>query len=276
MSLGRLLASGKSLIGVKDTDSPYRMGAGNPLPRFGPIKNPFTVTASEKEAGAASSPVPVATGRAMPTPSVVNSPFSSAAAIPAREPAPAVESPVMSPEPAQLRVPAAPQLRPPGEPRAADLESIAGNAVRERRTVATPASVRAVAASVVAGHPMGPAPRRTREGVAIHSCSPLSAFVPAGNVSPRRGSWLGNWVQKLNLFRALAAWQSRRRSAGSAPVQAELSLEHVTVARNDLQEADLEVRAGRLESSASSPLPGLVKPGRGAGRRLGKGPRNPT
>ena len=278
MSLGRLLASGKSLMGVKDTDSPYRMGAGNPLPRFGPIKNPFAVPAPDGEASpvVASALVTVASGRVTTAVRLANSPFVSPAATASVAPAPATEQPVLPTEPAQPRVPATPHLRPPGEPKTADLESAAASSGRERRTAATPASVRAVAASVVAGHPMGPAPRRTREGVAIHSCSPLSAFAPVDTTAPRRTTWLRRVGQKLNLFRALADWQSRRRRAGSAPVQAELSLEHVTVARNDLQEADLEVRAGRSETAASAHQPRLVKPERGGPRRAAKSPRNPT
>lgn len=42
MSLGRLLTSGKSLVGLHDPDSRYQMRAKNLLPKFGSDKNPFT------------------------------------------------------------------------------------------------------------------------------------------------------------------------------------------------------------------------------------------
>jgi len=41
MSLMRLLSAGKSLVGVKDNGSRYRMGNPGMLPRFGSEKNPF-------------------------------------------------------------------------------------------------------------------------------------------------------------------------------------------------------------------------------------------
>ena len=42
MSLGRLLTSGKSLVGLHDPESRYQMRAKNLLPKFGSDKNPFT------------------------------------------------------------------------------------------------------------------------------------------------------------------------------------------------------------------------------------------
>ncbi|HZQ46255.1 MAG TPA: hypothetical protein VFC07_04525, partial [Verrucomicrobiae bacterium] len=41
MSLLRLLAAGRSLIGMRETVSPYRMRTANLLPKFGSPKNPF-------------------------------------------------------------------------------------------------------------------------------------------------------------------------------------------------------------------------------------------
>jgi hypothetical protein len=42
MSLLRLLTSGKSLVGLRDTESPYRLTSQNLLPQFGPARNPFS------------------------------------------------------------------------------------------------------------------------------------------------------------------------------------------------------------------------------------------
>src|SRR5208337_421672 len=41
MSLLKLLATGRSLVGMRNTNSPYRMRAGQFLPKFGSPKNPF-------------------------------------------------------------------------------------------------------------------------------------------------------------------------------------------------------------------------------------------
>ena len=42
MSLLRLLTTGKSLVGVKDDESRYRLTSQRLLPHFGPAKNPFS------------------------------------------------------------------------------------------------------------------------------------------------------------------------------------------------------------------------------------------
>ena len=41
MSLVRLLTAGKSLVGLRDGDSPYRFTSQRFLPQFGPARNPF-------------------------------------------------------------------------------------------------------------------------------------------------------------------------------------------------------------------------------------------
>ena len=42
MSLLRLLTTGKSLVGLTDTDSRYRLTHQRLLPQFGPTRNPFS------------------------------------------------------------------------------------------------------------------------------------------------------------------------------------------------------------------------------------------
>ena len=42
MSLLRLLTTGKSLVGVRDTESRYRLTSQRLLPQFGPARNPFS------------------------------------------------------------------------------------------------------------------------------------------------------------------------------------------------------------------------------------------
>jgi hypothetical protein len=46
MSLLRLLTTGKSLVGVKDDESRYRLTSQRLLPHFGPAKNPFSTERS--------------------------------------------------------------------------------------------------------------------------------------------------------------------------------------------------------------------------------------
>jgi hypothetical protein len=60
MSLLRLLAAGKSLVGLESSESRYQLTRQRILPRFGAKKNPFRATASpEPPAPAASAPAPV-------------------------------------------------------------------------------------------------------------------------------------------------------------------------------------------------------------------------
>jgi hypothetical protein len=59
MSLLRLLATGKSLVGMPDTNSRYRMRTRNLLPKFGSAKNPFAPPPPSLEApGGTASPSP--------------------------------------------------------------------------------------------------------------------------------------------------------------------------------------------------------------------------
>jgi hypothetical protein len=56
MNFSRLLATGRSLVGVRDTDTPYRMRKGTFLPKFESVKNPFIAPPKpepEEMAGAA-------------------------------------------------------------------------------------------------------------------------------------------------------------------------------------------------------------------------------
>jgi hypothetical protein len=56
MSLGRLLTSGKSLVGLNHDEGRYQMRAKNLLPKFGSGKNPFL---SAKRQGTPAAPAPV-------------------------------------------------------------------------------------------------------------------------------------------------------------------------------------------------------------------------
>jgi hypothetical protein len=53
MSLLRLLTSGKSLVGVRDTETRYRLTTQRLLPQFGSAKNPFSSGGTAEQAPAA-------------------------------------------------------------------------------------------------------------------------------------------------------------------------------------------------------------------------------
>ena len=251
MSFGKLLATGKSLMGMKDTVSPYRMTEAGRLPRFGNGKNPFAVPAPEPDAP----PSSPAASAAVIRPAVAAVPVGQATRV-------GDASVVLAagPElPAVAKAPEAPVPTPPA---------------REKRETASIASVRAVAAGMVAGHPVGPAPRRG-EGAAVHSCSPLAVFaLPVA--APRRRSW---W-SRLSPLRWFGSWGARRRPTGPA-VQTEFAVTEIRVMRNDLLEADLLVVPQRpadggaaAAPAAPAPVPGamVVKPARTPNRRRGAGP----
>jgi hypothetical protein len=98
MSFTKLLATGKSLIGMKDQDCPYRMRRENLLPKFESTKNPFAVPAKvepvklESVATATVAPLSSQTG-AMETSLLFDAQLkpvvkAEAAAVPTPEPKP--------------------------------------------------------------------------------------------------------------------------------------------------------------------------------------------
>ena len=56
MSLLRLLSAGKSLVGMRDMDTRYRVTSQRLLPRFGPARNPFSSRAKAEPAQAEGCP----------------------------------------------------------------------------------------------------------------------------------------------------------------------------------------------------------------------------
>jgi hypothetical protein len=50
MSVLRLLTTGKSLVGLRSTESPYRLTNQRLLPRFGPTRNPFKSSSKSEPA----------------------------------------------------------------------------------------------------------------------------------------------------------------------------------------------------------------------------------
>jgi hypothetical protein len=111
MSLLRLLTSGKSLVGMQDTNSRYRMRTRNLLPKFGSGQNPFAAPSK-----ASASPKPAEPDRAKLETASLFEPATPATPTPpktiaAKEPKKAVIPPVKAPEPViklEAKAPAAP------------------------------------------------------------------------------------------------------------------------------------------------------------------------
>ncbi|MFO1488393.1 MAG: hypothetical protein U1F65_07935, partial [Verrucomicrobiota bacterium] len=82
MSLMRLLTNGKTLVDVKRSTSRYQIPTNSLLPKFGPVKNPFTPPVSPAPRPAAS---PVVAAAVEPKPVLAVAPAAPA------EPKPAVK-----------------------------------------------------------------------------------------------------------------------------------------------------------------------------------------
>lgn len=93
MSIVRLLAAGKSLVGVQTTTSRYREDKRARLPKFGSTKNPFAATAS-------ATPAAPAKPRPSPAPATPPAPVASVAPVTPPVPAPArASAPAANPLP---------------------------------------------------------------------------------------------------------------------------------------------------------------------------------
>jgi hypothetical protein len=206
MSFAQLLATGKSLVGVKDLDGRYQMRSQYLLPKFGSPKNPFG-------------------------------------------------------EPAKPR---ADRLTPGATPR-----------------IQLPAQSTGAAATAHSNE-SSRLPATGRIKLKIDTSRPVWTIVV------REVSVVWNWIagcsRKLSL---LAQWKRRKPSAKPAasksvklPIQGELSLDSIKVARNDLSDADLEIVAktpvAQPRVKPAMPAPATAEPagtawGRMASRVLGKG-----
>jgi len=239
MSLLKFLTTGHSLVGMRDTNSRYKMRSENLLPKFISPKNPFA-----QPAKAETKPSATTAERASGT-MVTGSLFDAGShrsttttqAEPARVPAPT---------PAAVTTPA---------PSAAPAPVVA----REVK-VSVPRPSQPVKVEIKRVE--------TKPAPAI----PTVAATKKPAVKPRR--WFA-WVQKLNpigLFRAIGfGTKARHRGAAAKQVQGELTLERIQVVRNDLRDADLEIVPGRLmgiPSGASPVLGSSVRPDTGGWSRM--------
>ena len=154
MSVLRLLATGKSLIGMKDASSPYRMRTANLLPKFESTKNPF---APKKELAQAE--VVIAPAKAEPA-RLETPPLFDAQLQPAVTPRPVMESkPVLTP-PIAIKV----EFKP----------ALAGAIVPIAKPISQPPAIRAATISV----PSAPTAKRTPLFAWVKKVNPL-AYLPA-------------------------------------------------------------------------------------------------
>jgi hypothetical protein len=156
MSLGRLLSTGRSLVGVRSAGGRYRMSDPRTLPKFGSSKNPFAAREN------------------------------------ARVEAAADPQPLLS----------------------ASVEPLADGA--------------------------GTASKATAPSPLIGECAIPATKKPAALRLAFRA-----WLQRVHAWLGAPAKLARRlknaRKTGQPPIQCELSLERVTVVRNDLSDSDVEI-----------------------------------
>ena len=226
MSLGRLLSSGKSLVGLSSA-SRYQLRTDS-LPKFKSQKNPFK-PATEPGDREELTPAEMAAADLKKT-----------QRLPVLPPKPSIPGEISQPaKPAEIRVNPPIRVPLPYEAKPA----IPARALNENSQADQSSSI----AGADSPSPVG----RERVGVRVSGKSEQSE-APA-NVT--------NWLKKLNPL----VWFGDRKSAqprpavprfDKKPVQGELSLENIKVMRNDLSDADVEVVPKKALPMQDIPLPG--------------------
>ncbi len=240
MSFSKLLASGKSLIGMPDNASRYRMRTQNLLPKFISPKNPFA------------QPAPKPTAPAAP-----------ATGIARMETAPLFETECAKNESArEIEV----NMARPVEAVKVEIRRVeakaptasAGTSTLEQRGHESSAGVK-LEVKVPTAPPKG--------GTTNTEMKAPQLLLGSKRVKPaeKSGPWFG-WIKKLNPLALLPLGRSggmaSRGRIGKLPVQAELSLDRVQVVRNDLRDTDLEIVPGRLMGMPSGASPILMNSAR--------------
>jgi hypothetical protein len=242
MSLVRLLTTGKSLVGMQDNLSRYRLTKQRLLPKFNSKKNPFAPPIKAEPA----------------------------------KPAPAVAEAVL---PAAARSEAAAFFEnKAGEPAAVKVRSIERGTLSYPGTVERgPAGASPCHNTSVESISVPPAKTGTKADGATAVVPPREPVLANRNgqrdLAPplaarsRKSALAGNWLKVAGL---LSGFLERKQKAAGlkparTPVQCELSLEKVKVVRNDLSDADLEFRTARrpVPPPAASPFsPPALDPAR--------------
>jgi hypothetical protein len=261
MSLLRLLTTGKSLAGVKDSERRYRLTSQRLLPHFGSPNNPFTGGGKPNPAPRVAQPsggpedgareasiqgsIDSSTeGKRTPVPSFgVRTRSVTRSRSESQDPQTCLEG-TLSPlegEREGLREPSAklrsvermPRIHSPsGFLNLAGTRAIASPGSQEARDgeKSASSSLRRCAERDLAASPQG------GSGVAGRGLA-LKAVA-------RLGRWIGSLRERIGGVRRLRLNPAIPRSA-KPPVQGELSLDRIKVVRNDLSDADLEVVAAK-------------------------------
>ena len=233
MSFSKLLASGKSLVGMPDNASRYRMRTQNLLPKFVSPKNPFAQPA--------------------PKPAAPAAPATGAARM---ETAPLFEAERAEDEAArEIKV----NMARPSEAVKVEIRQA------ETRTTTTPPRTRDETINPEVKAPLA-APKERTTNLDFKAPSAPSR-TRDGKMRPVKKSrdWFG-WIKKLNplafLHLGRSSGMASRGRVGKSHVQAELSLDRVQVVRNDLRDTDLEIVPGRLMGMPSGASPILMNSAR--------------
>lgn len=258
MSLSKLLAASKSMVGVSATHNPYRMRPENLLPKFESKKNPFaSVTRAEAsktetapatmEPAAISSAPKVATMETYPLFDTALNPVVACAAAAARS------TPEVAAITGNAEAPASAVAASPDGARSVVVASADANSVFEQRRLPhQEANI-----GLMDAHPLGLktgsdsdelpepvyAPVKSKPSEQPAAQGEKAAAAPAHEykrvvLRSEPGANKTGWFAKL-LNRL--PFGKRPQPAARRAVQVELSLDRVKVVRNDLNDADLEV-----------------------------------
>ena len=245
MSLGRLLAAGKSLIGIKEKSGRYQMRPAALLPKFVSDKNPFRDPPADDNGKPEPQKAEPAGRRRAHGSTTVESPVAEPAKpqMPrprtARQITPSLFDPVAPRNEPPL--PSAPEVKHVIEPVGVTAHpgEIVLEQVPESRGLET--------------QPVKAATPRPRTG----PCKNVEAHVTRPLPAPAKpGISLGTRLKKLNpltnLFARKPAVASAKPRRERLPEQPELSLERVIPVRNDLSDTDLEIRTARPARAAKA------------------------
>lgn len=259
MSLARLLATGKSLVGTKSQAGRYQLSRQRLLPKFGSAKNPFRVCVQEEETqSGAMAPQKQAEESVRPGQARKMEHEPETSPPPTAQRAPQIEP--LSPVPFAPPLPRTRQgkhalplvsvcawcfpgrswfLRHPGLAGAVQLSH--GICSRHLRELSLSLGGRSASQCVRSSGPQAQA----------------SQLFGAGEPKPGRLS---------RLIRALFARRPKRQETvalarSRLPVQGELSLDTVKVVRNDLRDADWELAPSKLPPSKQAKASREPEPG---------------
>jgi hypothetical protein len=206
MSLGRLLTSGKCLVGLQKEEIRYEMRTKNLLPKFGSNKNPFTATKPQ--------PLQADLGPKLQTEARTLTPAEATAAkLKETKPLPSL-----------------------GEAGPPKMDVGRGHEPERRHQSAAAAPCQDHLLPAEAGVP----------SKVHGEIKPARSAVSEPVAQTKVLSGAGRWARKLNPLSWFEGRKSNKiRKPASVfekePVQGELSLDRIKVVRNDLSEADLEI-----------------------------------